>query len=99
MSVIDLNLSSDDGRIELCMETAPEVQNEERMTDVDCSIRMLQDAIDKEPLNYWLWHNLCTLYAATNNLDEAILVCERGIKNSDANPSPLMELTNLYAAR
>ena len=62
-------------------------------------IRMLQDAIDKEPLNYWLWHNLCRVYAATNNLDGAIHACELGIKKSDTNPSPLMELTNLYAAK
>ena len=27
------------------------------------------------------------------------MLCELGIKKSDANPSPLMELTNLYAAK
>ena len=68
------------------------------MSDYD-RIQMLQDVIDKEPLNYWLWRDLCRLYAATNNLDGAIQACELGIKKSSANPSPLMELTNLYAAK
>jgi serine/threonine protein kinase len=71
----------------------------EPLSDYDQSIRMSQDAIDKEPLNYWLWHNLCRLYTETNNLDGAIHACEFGIKKSGANPSPLMELTNLYAAK
>jgi tetratricopeptide (TPR) repeat protein len=89
-SVIDLELS---------IEPASEVTMEEPTWDDDRSIRMLQDAIDKDPLNYWLWHDLCRLYAATNNLDGAILACELEIKKSGDNPSPLMELTNLYAAK
>jgi tetratricopeptide (TPR) repeat protein len=60
---------------------------------------MWKDAIDKEPLNYWLWHNICREYAEINNLNEAIHLCELTIKKFDANPSPLMELTNLYAAK
>lgn len=94
--MIDLNLlSSDDRGIRL--ESAPEVRTEGYTPDD--GIRMLQDAIDKEPLNYWLWHNLCREYAAMKNLDGAIDACELGIKKSVTNPSPLMELTNLYAAK
>jgi len=63
------------------------------------SIRMSQDAIEKAPRNYWLWHNLCRLYASINSLDEAIQACELGMKRASDNPSPLMELTNLYAAK
>jgi serine/threonine protein kinase len=67
-------------------------------SDKEHSICMFQDAIEKEPLNYWLWHDLCRLYAAMNDLDGAIQACELGIKKYSAYPSPLMELTNLYAA-
>jgi tetratricopeptide (TPR) repeat protein len=100
MSVIYLNLlSSNDREIELSFETASEVRMEEFTVDDDHSSRMLQDAMDKDSLNYWLWHDLCRLYAATNNLDGAIHACELEIKKSGDNPSPLMELTNLYAAK
>ena len=102
MSVIDLNLlSSNDRRFGLSIGSlaAPVVQTEEGMSNDDHRIRMLQDAIDKEPLNYWLWHNLCGLYCTMDNLDGAIHACELGIQKSRADPSPLMELTNLYAAK
>jgi serine/threonine protein kinase len=85
--------------VEPAPEAALEVQTEAHTSDDDRRIRMWQDAIDKEPLNYWLWNNLCRLYSATNNLDEAIRACELGITKSRTNPSPLMELANLYAAK
>jgi uncharacterized protein len=77
----------------------PEPRMRERTPDDDLRIRMLQGVIDKEPPNYWLWHDLCGLYVATNNLNEAIHACEIGLKKSSTDPSPLMELTNLYAAK
>src|SRR5271167_3807110 len=92
-------MSSDDRGTELFIETALEVRTEEPQRSHNQSIRTLQEAIDKEPLNYWLWHNLCRLFAATNNLDGAIQACELGIKDSGTNPSPLMELTNLFPAK
>src|SRR5436190_16104063 len=69
------------------------------MFDDDHSISTLQDAIDKEPINYWLWHDLCGLHIAANSLNGAIHACEIGIKQSGKNPSPLLELTNLYVAK
>lgn len=99
MLVTDLDLASSNEEIELCVKSPPEAQTERATSEDDYTVQILQDAIEKEPLNYWLWHNLCTLYSTTNNLDEAIHVCELGIKKSDANPSPLMELTNLHAAK
>src|SRR5215471_7883687 len=99
MSVIDLNFqSSDDQGTELSIEPTLEARMEEHTLNDD-HIRILQGAINKEPLNYWLWHNLCGLYAAANNLDAAIHACKLGIETSSSNPSPLMELTNLYAAK
>lgn len=62
-------------------------------------IKSCQDAIEKQSLNYWLWHKLSNVYAATDNLDGAIDACELRIEKSDMDPSPLMELTNLYAAK
>jgi serine/threonine protein kinase len=64
----------------------------------DHAIQMCHNAINKEPLNYWLWHELCRLYAAKNDLKGAIQACELGSGKSVANPSPLIELSNLYAA-
>jgi tetratricopeptide (TPR) repeat protein len=96
--VIDLNLlSNNDREIELSDKSS--VALEQDTSDDIHSIQIWQDAIDKEPLNYWLWRDLCRGYASMNNLDGAILACQLGIKKSRANPSPLMELTNLYAAK
>jgi tetratricopeptide (TPR) repeat protein len=67
--------------------------------DYSQAIPMYQDAMKKDPMNYWLWYNLCRVYAASNDLDGAIHACELGIKKSTSNPSPLMALTNLYAAK
>lgn len=60
---------------------------------------MYSDALLKEPLNYWLWHNLCRLHVLENNLDGAIRACELGIEKSHKNPAPLMVLSNLYALK
>jgi len=49
------------------------------------------------PLNYWLWHGLCRMHAKQHDIAGAIKACESGIKRSTTNPSPLMELSNLYA--
>jgi hypothetical protein len=48
-------------------------------------------------MNYWLWHYLCKTYIALNDLDGAISFCESGLEAN--NPSPLMTLTYLYAAK
>jgi hypothetical protein len=60
---------------------------------------MCLDAIDKEPLNYWLWHELCRYYASKNDLNGAIQACKLQSEKSSTNPSPLMALSNLYAAK
>jgi hypothetical protein len=60
---------------------------------------MCHNAIMMVPLNYWLWHELCRYYAARNDLNGAIQACERGSRMSPTNPSPIMVLSNLYAAK
>lgn len=72
--------------------------NVSNVLTVKPNISMIQVEIGKEPLNYWLWHALCILYATQNDLDGAIEACKTGIQKSPSNPSPLMELMNLYAA-
>jgi len=62
-------------------------------------VQWYQVAIDNEPLNYWFWHGLCRTYVGNNNLDRAIHMCELGIKKLATNPSPLIELSNLYAVK
>jgi hypothetical protein len=60
---------------------------------------MCLDAIDGEPLNYWLWHELCRYYASKNDMNGAIQACKLHSEKSSTNPSPLMALSNLYAAK
>jgi len=88
-------LSTNDKGIEPAVEAGTVVDK----LDKDLSIQMYQDAIDKEPFNYWLWHNLCRLYAVNHDLDGAIQACLLGIEKSTTNPSPRMELSSLYAAK
>ena len=68
-------------------------------SDQNFSIQTAQDAVEREPLNYWLWHSLCQSYAKMNDLDGAIDACKVAIKKNVNNPSPLMELSSLYAAK
>lgn len=68
-------------------------------TSIDNHSVLYKNAIEKEPFNYWLWHNLCKLLIQRDDLDEAIRTCQLGIETSEDNPSPLMELSNLYAAK
>jgi len=99
---IDLSLgSSRDRAIEGHIELIAQGTNKPFTANGDHSqvIQTYEDAMKKDPINYWLWYNLCRLYATTNNLDGAIHACELGIKKFSANPSPLMELTNLYSVK
>ena len=57
-------------------------------------------AIGADPFNFWLWHAHSSLCARDNDLDGAINVCKRAtLQKSRGNPSPIMELMNLHAAR
>lgn len=60
---------------------------------------LLLEAIQKEPLNFWLWHAHSTLCAREQDIDGAIEVCRLAVEEDPDNPSPIMELTNLYAGR
>ena len=66
---------------------------------INRAIQKCQNTIAKEPLDYWLWHDLSGLYARSNDLAGAIEACKLGIESWSDNISPLMELTNLYAAK
>jgi tetratricopeptide (TPR) repeat protein len=99
---IDLSLQSSDGNaFDTTVDPVSRGLREAYTTkrQYNQGIESYRDAIDKEPLNYWLWYNLARAYAAANNLDGAIQACELGIDKSGADPSPLMELTNLYTAK
>jgi len=56
-------------------------------------------ALQAEPQNYWLWDRLCRQYVRDNNLNGAIEACEHELSKNPTNPSPLMELSNLYAIK
>lgn len=65
----------------------------------DKAIQRYQNAINEDPMNYWLWYNLCKIHIGTDNLEGAILACESGADKFPTSPSPLMMLSNLYAAK
>jgi tetratricopeptide (TPR) repeat protein len=67
--------------------------------DVDTVIHIYEDAVEKEPLDFWLWHRLYEAHFANDGLDGAIAACKQGKVNYPNNPCPVMELCNLYAAR
>jgi serine/threonine protein kinase len=60
---------------------------------------LLEDAIKKHPRSFWLWHAHSTLCARENDIEGAIAACSLAIKESPENPSPIMELMNLHAAK
>ena len=93
-------ISTDNEAIGIHTDPAAQGPMETIPTPIDNHIVVLyKDAIEKEPLNYWLWHNLCKLLVQRDDLDEAIRTCQLGIEMSEDNPSPLMELSNLYALK
>jgi serine/threonine protein kinase len=62
----------------------------------DSLILLYEDAVDKEPLDLWLWHHLFEAHVGKDGVDRAIAVCKNG--NYDNNPCPVMVLISLYAA-
>lgn len=67
--------------------------------DYDQAIQTYQEAIERDPMNYWVWYNICRIYLARNDLDGAINMCNLGLEKISINPSPLIQLINLYAAK
>jgi hypothetical protein len=63
------------------------------------AIQAYHDAIKKESMNYWLWFALCRLYLDKNDIYGAIHACNLEIEKGGTNPSPLMEISNLYAVK
>ena len=58
-----------------------------------------ENAIEREPMRFGLWFRLCKLHLDTGNLAGAIRVCTQEIKKRPSNPSPVMILSNVYAAK
>jgi hypothetical protein len=65
----------------------------------DKGVHIYEDAVEREPLNFWLWHRLYEVHVTNDGLDGAIAACKQGKVNYPNNPCPVMELCNLYAAR
>jgi serine/threonine protein kinase len=65
----------------------------------DSLILLYEDAVDKEPLDLWLWHHLFEAHVGKDGVDRAIAVCKNGMRNHDNNPCPVMVLISLYAAK
>jgi predicted Zn-dependent protease len=63
----------------------------------DQLVHTCKSAIEKDPLNYWLWKNLCNTYLTHNDYDGAIMACDNGIQQYVMSPSISLLLSNLYA--
>jgi tetratricopeptide (TPR) repeat protein len=63
------------------------------------AIRAYENAIEDDPMSYWLWHKLCRAYVAQNAYDRAIAACRQGIAQFPGNWSPVMEMSNLCATK
>jgi hypothetical protein len=55
--------------------------------------------MDIDKMNFWAWHCLCRLCMQNDDLETAIRECEFEIARCKSNPTPFMELSNLYAAK
>jgi serine/threonine protein kinase len=62
-------------------------------------LAMIHSAIEKNPRDYWSWHALIHLYSQQHDLDGAIKACETALSKDPFNPSPMIEVANLYAAK
>jgi hypothetical protein len=58
-----------------------------------------EETIEKDPLNYTLWHEFCNALIVEKGLEETIRVCELETKKHPNSPFPLIDLSNLYAAK
>jgi hypothetical protein len=63
------------------------------------TIQDYEVAVKLDPMNYWLWRNLCLAHRRNNDLDTAVTTCLSGILAYPTSPSPLMVLSNLYAIK
>ena len=60
-------------------------------------LQEIQEAIDADPMDYWLWHILCQIHILLKDIDSAFAACKSGTEKFPNSPSPLMELSNLHA--
>lgn len=61
------------------------------------AITAYENAIQEDPMNFWLWHGLCRTYLEIDDHDGAMAACKSGIARLPCNWSPTMELSNLAA--
>jgi tetratricopeptide (TPR) repeat protein len=67
--------------------------------EFDAVVHIYEDAVEKDPLDFWLWHRLYEAHVAKDGIDGAIRACMKGTIKYPNNPCPAMELPNLYAAK
>ena len=67
--------------------------------DYNTAVDIYENAIEKSPNKFWLWHNFCRLHITRNDIDGAIEFCRRGIVQYPDDLSPVIHLTNLFAAK
>lgn len=66
--------------------------------DYDEAIRMYGDAIQRDAMNYWLWHGLCEIFVEYYGISAAVGAYKTGMEWCPTTLSPLLVLSNLYAA-
>src|SRR5437667_7917893 len=76
-------------RAEVCTETL----------DYYGALFSYRNAIEHHPMSFWMWYSLCQVYIAQNDIDGAIAACKNGISKYPDSPSPVLAMSNLYAAK
>jgi serine/threonine protein kinase len=67
--------------------------------DLEQRKSLVLSEIEKDPSSFWSWHALSTLFAGTDDIEEAITACRQGLESSPGTPSIIMELINLHAVK
>ena len=92
MTAIKMNsnvLSGWENLAEVCIETR----------DYNGALCSYIEAVKNSPMSFWMWHSLCQVYFMQDDMDGAIAACKEGISKYPDSPSPVLALTNVYAAK
>ena len=69
------------------------------MNDFEAAAKIYRNAIAESPRNIIPWRKTGDLCIQQGRIDEAIALCRKELTKNEPNPSPAIQLVNLYAAK
>jgi hypothetical protein len=63
------------------------------------SLKKVGFALDIDRMNFWAWHCFCRLCVENDAQETAFIECQAEFMRCKSNAPPIMELSNLYAAK